>query len=162
MLFLTGCNTVILKSDPQVLTILKNIFPEVSYYTYNEETEIYIVYDSHRLIFGYAFYAEGMGARVPLTEGGEKIPGPIIILVGLENKETIRGINVISHSETSWYWDALVQSNYFDQFDGLKIKDAYFIREGGNIDCVTGATLSSKLVLSTVREAVLRKVEELD
>jgi uncharacterized protein with FMN-binding domain len=55
----------------------------------------------------------------------------------------------------------LIRENYFDQFARLKIEDAYFSRQGGKVDSVTGATLSSTLVLNTVREAALEKVKSI-
>jgi Na+-translocating ferredoxin:NAD+ oxidoreductase subunit G len=143
--------------DQQTLEILSGVFPDVSFYSYEEESEIYTVYNSEKNKMGYAFYAQGMGAEVPMTEGGRKVPGPIVILVGLEDKETIKSIVVISHSETSWYWDSLLSRNYLEQFSELKIDDCYFKRDGGKVDVVTGATLSSVLVLNTVREAAIEK-----
>lgn len=40
-----------------------------------------------------------------------------------------------------------------------KIEDAYFKRDGGQIDAITTATLSSTAVLNTVRETALEKVK---
>ncbi len=150
-----------LLKDQQTLKILGEVFPNVSFYSFSEESGIYTVYNSTETRIGYAFYAEGVGAEVPMTEGGRKVPGPIVILVGLKDKETINGITIISHSETSWFWDLLIQKNYFNQFVGLKIEDAYFKGDGGEVDVITGATLSSNLVLDTVREAALEKVKML-
>jgi len=145
--------------DQQTLEILSEVFPDISFYSFEEESGIYTVYNSAKNRIGYAFYAEGMGAEVPMTEGGRKVPGPIVILVGLEDKETINGIVVISHSETSWFWDFLLSRNYLEQFSGLKIDACYFKRNGGEVDAVTGATLSSTLVLDTVREAAIEKAK---
>jgi electron transport complex protein RnfG len=144
--------------DQQTLEILSAVFPDIGFYSFEEDSAIYTVYNSGKNKIGYAFYAEGMGAEVPMTEGGRKVPGPIVILVGLEDKETINGIVVISHSETSWFWDLLIQKNYFAQFSELKIEAAYFKKDGGEVDGITGATLSSTLVLDTVREAAIEKV----
>jgi Na+-translocating ferredoxin:NAD+ oxidoreductase RnfG subunit len=148
-----------LQEDPQTLQTLVGIFLDASFYSFNEVTEIFTVYNQGKDKIGYAFYVEGMGAEVPLTEGGRKVPGPIVILVGLENKETINGIVVISHSETSWFWDLLLSRNYLEQFSGLKIDDCYFKRDGGKVDSITGATLSSTLVRDTVRGAAIEKVK---
>jgi len=157
LLGLTGCQTPILEQDQETVEMLQNVFYEASYYQYDEEAETYTVYNTNKKQIGYAFYAEGMGVYIPPAEGEEKIGGPIIILVGLEDKETIKGIFVISHCETVGVWDLLVKKNYLNQFEGLKINDAYFTSSGGQVDSITGATLSSTLVLNTVRETALEK-----
>jgi electron transport complex protein RnfG len=100
-----------------------------------------------------------MGRGIYGGELGVKEPGPIEILVGLEDKETIKGIYVVSNSETPLYWNRLFTKNYFAQFEGLSIENAYFVRDGGNVDVATGATVSSLLVLDTVRDAALEKAE---
>jgi Na+-translocating ferredoxin:NAD+ oxidoreductase RnfG subunit len=120
------------------------------------------VYDSDESKLGYAFYAEGMGVGMPGAEGLEKIAGPIVILVGIQDTETINQIHVISHKETPQLWSNLVRKGYLDLFSGLKVSDAYFIHDGGQIDAISGATLSSKLVLDTVRDSMLAKVELLE
>ncbi len=110
-------------------------------------------------MIGYSFYAEGMGEEV-LSVQDQKIPGPITILVGIRSdKETINNIFVIENNETLLYWQLLVKKNYFDKFVGLKIEDTYFKHDGGEVDVITGATLSSTSVLNLVREAALGKVK---
>ena len=53
----------------------------------------------------------------------------------------------------------MVKNNYLGQFIGLKIEDVYFNHEGRQVDAATSATLSSTLILNTVREATLEKVK---
>jgi len=149
------------QQDQQTLEMLRQVFPETGFYILEEESEIYTIYDNSGNEVGYAFYAEGLGKAVYGGECGRKEPGPIVILVGLEDRETIKGIFVVSHSETPLFWNLLIMNNYFDQFVGLKIEDTHFTRDGGQVDAVTGATLSSTLVLDTVREAVLEKVKSI-
>jgi Na+-translocating ferredoxin:NAD+ oxidoreductase RnfG subunit len=159
--FMESCDsektTLNQEQDPDIANMLMEIFPEFGYYSYNEELEFYTVYDNSPKQIGYAFYAEGRGQSVTGYEAGEKFPNPIIVLVGLEDRETIKGIYVVSQGETFEYWIKLIERNYFEQFKGLKIQDAYLKRFGGTVDSVSGATLSSTSVLDIVREAVLSK-----
>jgi Na+-translocating ferredoxin:NAD+ oxidoreductase RnfG subunit len=158
-LFVTGCQpTRVLQSDPAVLESIRYVFEEAYFYYYNEEADLYVVYDRNKSQIGHAFYAEGMGEGISSTEMEAKIPGPIIIMVGLDNTETIKSIFVISNSETKIFWDLLVRNDYFKQFEGLAIEDAYFNYVGGAIDSVSGATISCKLVLNTVRDAAKEKI----
>jgi Na+-translocating ferredoxin:NAD+ oxidoreductase RnfG subunit len=160
--FTAGCNTIVLYDDIETMELLQNVFDAAHYYTYNEETEIYDIYDGSRASIGYAFYAEGMGEEVMTSDGG-KIAGPIVILVGIKNdKETINNIYVTENNESPLFWKLLITENYLAQFAGLKIDDAYFRRDGGKIDCITGATLSSASVLSIVREAAIEKIPMID
>jgi Na+-translocating ferredoxin:NAD+ oxidoreductase RnfG subunit len=159
IIFMTNITSFKLEfqQEQQTLETLQQIFPEASFYIYDEEIEVYTVYDTVKKQIGYAFYAEGMGEFIYEPEGGTKVPGPIVVLVGLEDSTTIKGIFVVSHSETPYIFDRLFKKNYFDQFLGLKIEDAYFRRDDGQINAVTGATSSSRVVLNTVREAALEK-----
>jgi electron transport complex protein RnfG len=152
-----------LLKDQATLETIQIIFPKANAYSFNDETEIYTVYDWIKNKIGYVFYAQGMGDSVSGgPEIGAKIRGPTLILVGLEDKETIKGIYVVSHSETPGFWQYLIDKNYFDQFTGLKIKDAYFTHDGGVVDSVSYATLSSKLVLNTVRDTALEKIKHIE
>lgn len=135
------------QQDQQTLDMLKEMFPDMNFYIL--EDDIYIIY-AKRTVIGYAFLAVGNGW------GGE-----IDILVGLEDKETIKGIFVVSHSEALIYWNMLVRNNFFDQFIGLKIEDAYFTRDGGQVDAVTRATISAEAVVDAVRTTALEKVKSL-
>lgn len=137
--------------DQQTLEMIQQIFPEVSYYILEED--ICIIYNNVRNEIGYAFYGEGWGYG-----------GKMLILVGLEDKETIKGIIVVSHIEGWQYWNSLAESNYFDQFIGLRIEDCYLKYSydgGGQVDGVTGATVSSMAVVDIVRKAALEKIESI-
>jgi len=138
--------------DQQTLEMLEEIFPQASFYIL--EDDIYIIYNNSRNEIGYAFYAEGRGYY-----------GKIVILVGLEDKETIRGMTVVLQYESWAYWDMLVRNNFFDQLVGLRIEDCALKKKygegGGQVDGVTGATVSSKAVVDIVREAALEKVKSI-
>ena len=62
---------------------------------------------------------------------------------------------MVSQNESWGYWD---------QFIGLKIEDCTLSRYGeggGQVDGITGATVSSKAVIDIVREAALEKVKSI-
>jgi len=109
-----ACTKLEFQQDQQTLEILIGVFPEAGYYIYDEEAEIYNVYDMSKNQTGYAFYGSSRG-----------FISSIYVLVGLEDKETIRGIVVISQNESYNRWNMLVKYSFFDQFIGLKIEDCY-------------------------------------
>ena len=141
------------RQDQETLELLQGIFPEANLYTFDEDTEIYTLYNKGRSEIGHAFYGSSRGFR-----------GDIVVLVGLEDKETIKSIIVTSQYEDGSYWRILEFSNFFDQFTGLKIEDCFpsYSWLPGGVDAATGATASSKGVVNAVREAALEKVEYLD
>jgi len=76
------------QQDAEVLTLMQQVFPNAQYFTYDEKTKIYTLFDNNRNKIGYTFYGESMGYR-----------SKIIVLVGIKDKETIENIIVISHRE---------------------------------------------------------------
>jgi Na+-translocating ferredoxin:NAD+ oxidoreductase RnfG subunit len=149
-----SCTTVVLEDDPDTITKLNGIFPEAGYFTYDEENVIYTVYDLNKIKVGYAFNARGTGYS-----------GTIHILVGLEDKETIRGIMVLSHDEYAsdpfgrGPGDELYKPKLSDQFINIDINDCLLKKEGGQVDGLTEATVSCKAIVDAVRETALEKVE---
>ncbi|MFC2026434.1 FMN-binding protein [Chloroflexota bacterium] len=141
------------REDQETLMLIQEIFPETSFYTFNKDTEIYTLYNNGRREIGYALYGEDWGYR-----------SKIAVLVGLEDKETIRGIVVTSQYEDWPYWNRLEESDFFDQFTGLNIEDCYpsYSWLPGGVDAATGATISSFGVVNAVRKAALEKIKYLD
>jgi len=142
------------RQDQETLELLQGIFPEANFYTFDEDTEIYTLYNNGRKEIGYAFYGSDRGYI-----------SNIVVLVGLEDTETIKGIIVTSQNETQSYWKRLEDSNFLEQFIGLKIEDCALSHPsglGGKVDGVSSATYSSRGVANAVREAALEKIEYLN
>lgn len=129
----------------QVADKIEDMFPEMTDYEF--EDDIYILYTNGDKI-GYAFLALGVGY------GGE-----ISILVGLDDAETIKGIIIVSHQESPGLGARITESDFTNRFIGLDIDDVALIQEGGQIDGITGATISSKAVVDAVRETAMEKVK---
>ncbi len=137
----------ITKNDSQMLGVLEEMFPTMSEYTF--ENDIYIIYADGAEI-GYAFFTVGKGYK-----------GDIDILVGLEDKTTIKGIIIILQEETPGLGARIAEISFADKFTGLNIVDAVLSQDGGQIDAITGATISSRAVTEAVRTAAIEKVESL-
>ncbi len=131
----------------RVTEMLSEMFPDMNRYEFTDE--IYVVYDDTDII-GYAYIAQGKGYG-----------GYIDILVGLEDENTIKGINIIKHSESPGLGARIVEDEYRDQYIDLDIADSEMNFDGGKIDSITGATISSKAVADAVRTTALEKVQEL-
>jgi electron transport complex protein RnfG len=131
----------------RVTEMLSEMFPDMSRYEFIDE--IYVVYDDTSII-GYAYIAQGKGYG-----------GYIDILVGLEDENTIKGIDIIKNSESPGLGARIIEDKYRDQYIDLDIADSEMNFYGGKIDSITGATISSKAVADAVRTTALEKVKEL-
>ncbi len=133
--------------EQKVMKMLSAMFPNMDHYNLNGE--IYVIYDDADTV-GYAYIARGKGYG-----------GYIDILVGLVDENTIKGINIVKHYESPGLGAKIIESEYRDQYNGLNIADSEMDFNGGRIDSITGATISSKAVADAVRTTALEKVKEL-
>jgi electron transport complex protein RnfG len=136
------------QEDEAVKAMLTEMFPEMSRYEFKDD--IYTVYsDGSKL--GYAFLAIGKGYG-----------GDINILVGLENETTVKGIEIISQTETPGLGTRITEPSFTDQFTGIDINDVALSRNGGKIDAITSSTISSSAVVDAVRDTAIEKVKQLE
>jgi len=135
------------QEEQQIQSMLGEMFPNMSNYTF--EDDIYTIYADGAKV-GYAFLALGKGYG-----------GDIVILVGLENETIIKGISIISQKETPGLGVRISENSFMDKFVGLSIDDIALRREGGQIDAITGATISSGAVVDAVRTTAMEKVKSL-
>jgi len=147
---LTGVGSITLPriealEEQKIETMLSEMFPEMTRYTF--EDQIYTIYKKEQRL-GYAFIALGKGYG-----------GDINILVGLEDEETIKGITVISHTETPGLGSLITEDFFTDQFTSVTIDEVALKRDGGHIDSITGATISARAVAEAVRTTARDKVE---
>jgi len=131
--------------------MLAALFPAMANFAYDEETGLYSLYDERAVTIdeetgessvdqsfpavGYAFMTDGKGYG-----------GKIGILVGLETNRALRGIRVISHQETPGLGAKITDTGFLDQFVGLVPAQLALARDGGAVDAITGATISSRAV----------------
>ena len=132
----------------EITGILENIFPEMS--KYELEDEVYIIYEDGEKA-GYAFMASGSGYG-----------GNIDIMVGLDSGFGIKGVSILSQTETPGVGNKITESSFTDQFKGLSASDIALKSEGGKIDAITGATISSRAVVNAVKEKMVEILDTLE
>ena len=140
-------DTIQYQKELKIQRMLNQLFPEMSAYDFDESTEIYTISSDGSKV-GYAFLGVGVGYG-----------GNIDIVVGLENKTTLRGIAVIAHAETPGLGDKILAPDFTDKFVGLDTGEINLTRDGGKVDAITGATISSRAVVDGVRNAAMEKAE---
>ena len=101
-----------------------------------------------------AFDANGnfQGAAVKTSEGG--FGGKIDMMVGFLADGTIKGTSVLSHAETPGL-GANMTGKFKDQFVDKNPADFKLIvkKDGGDVDAITAATISSRAVSEAVKRA---------
>jgi len=98
---------------------------------------------------GYAFIAEGKGFE-----------SVIRTMVGMKKDGTIERIYVISQRETPGLGTRIAEPEFTAQFTGYRLEELRLRREGGVIDGITGATISSRAMTDSIRETGLEVLHE--
>ena len=139
---------ILAERDAEIIAQFEDIFPDLDEYRYIDE--FYEIYDNSGQLIGYAFLARGNGY------GGE-----IDILIGIDPDYNIKKISILANTETPGLGTQIGESFFTDQFTGLGAADVGLTSEGGSIDAITGATVSSKAVTDAVRETINEKLESI-
>lgn len=81
--------------------------------------------------------------------------GRMELIVGFFLDGTISGYKVIEHKETPGLGTKVMESKFHDQFQGINPgKQTFKVRQdGGNVDAVTAATISSRAVINAIQRA---------
>jgi len=128
-----------------IMEMLQSLFPEMDDFRYDEESERYTVTADGTLL-GQAFMAQGVGYG-----------GPIDILIGLELDSALRGIQIVSQKETPGLGAKVTGATFLNQFVGQEAGTLALTKDGGAIDAITGATISSSAVVKAIKDAVLEQ-----
>jgi Na+-translocating ferredoxin:NAD+ oxidoreductase subunit G len=83
--------------------------------------------------------------------------GPVLLMVGFDNRGIITGIEVLGHQETPGYGDLIenARSDFYRQFIGLDpaTADLRIREDGGIIDGISSATVTSRAYCEAVHLA---------
>jgi electron transport complex protein RnfG len=95
---------------------------------------------------------------LPLAPDG--YTGPIRLMVGIRADGTVSGVRVLLHRETPGLGDAIDvdKSDWIEQFAGRSLgepEEWLVKRDGGSVDQLSGATITSRAVVEAVRNALL-------
>ncbi len=117
-------------------------FPEANQFDIEEvdDEEYYLVFDDEDIL----------GVSTIATPGG--YGGEIEMMVAVDVAGTVRGIEIMSHSETPGIADGIEEEEWQEQFVELTIFDDIEITS--DVEAVSGATTSSEGIASGVREGL--------
>lgn len=81
--------------------------------------------------------------------------GPIEVMTGIDSDGKISGINILSHSETPGLGAKATEDSFKGQYSGLDANQSVAVtKDGGTIDAISGATITSRAVSNAVNEAI--------
>jgi Na+-translocating ferredoxin:NAD+ oxidoreductase subunit G len=145
---LTGVNNVtapiiIERQLAEYRQALELFFPEVESFESQQlgEDKFDLVYDSSDRLIG-----------VMSTVGQQGYDGTILYNLALDGEGKIVGLRIISHSETPGVGDVITTESFQDQFIGKGYDDP--LTAGEDVDTVSGATISSSAMITSIRRVV--------
>lgn len=107
---------------------------------------------------GYAIIRDDAPAgHIHEVSTNEGYNGLITLLVAIDDNETILGVRVTEHRETPGLGDKIEPevSDWIDQFNGRSLNNTrWALQPDGDIDGISGATITAKATLEAVRGAL--------
>ncbi len=96
-----------------------------------------------------------------IKTAGKGYGGDIEVVVGIDKKGVITGIEIVDHKETPGLGAKITEAFFRDQFKGKSAKNKIKVRkEGGEMDAISGATISPQGVCQAVEKALKLFSEE--
>lgn len=84
--------------------------------------------------------------------------GPIQLLVGIDQKEKVSGLKILSQAETPGLGSNAVKPEFLRQFIGKSTQDKLEPKQ--DIDAITGATITSRAICQGVKKALAKAKEK--
>ncbi|MFP4654591.1 MAG: Rnf electron transport complex subunit RnfG [Methanohalobium sp.] len=137
---------------------LTQLIPEVEefepvYLGENEEEVLYYeAYDSNGNIIGYGFVTEEPGYE-------DDIKMAAAVDADLEN---LIGMNILSQAETPGKGTKIKSSEFKNQFDNLPLDDLALSQDSGEVDAISGSTVSSSAVVTGLNNKVSEIKQEIN
>ena len=75
------------------------------------------------------------------------------LLVGVDMNNVIQGVAVVSQQEAPGLGAKVVEVEFLDQFKGKELGKVALSKDGGEIDAITGATITSRAAVSAIKQA---------
>ena len=128
------------------------IFPKGKEYKRRtvEDSAVFTVLDARQNVLGYAFLAQGNGYQ-----------GTIKMMAGIKTDlRTLTGLEILESQETPGLGQEITGASFKGQFNGLKAQPAItYVKnrkptKPNEIEAITGATISSRAVVSILNETI--------
>ncbi|HAX62004.1 MAG TPA: electron transporter RnfG [Elusimicrobia bacterium] len=80
--------------------------------------------------------------------------GEISALVGLDRNFRVTGVKILSQNETPGLGSKISEKNFLSQFIGKFSEKVLLKKDGGEIDGITSATISSRAITDAIRKNI--------
>lgn len=104
---------------------------------------------------GYNVQGQSVGKVIKIITKG--YGGSIEILVGINLDNKIVGVKILNHNETPGLGNKIEQKPFLKQLLNKTATEVKLKKDGGKIDAITGATISSQAVIDAIRKSLDRK-----
>ncbi len=124
------------------------VLPEAS--SFGEVTAL-----DNGITYCVATNASGAEVGYVFTTGAKGYGGTVSVMVGIDNNGSIKGIEILSHSETPGLGANATSDSFKSRFEGKsgELTVNKNSNDGQNIQAITAATITSKAVVSAVNMA---------
>lgn len=122
-----------------VAPLVQEVLPGVA--RVEQQQGIFVARDEQGTIVGYAAAGQAPGYG-----------GPVEMLVGVAPDGEIAGVRIIQERETPGFFRLVLESGLLGQYGQRTVADP--LQLGGDLDAVSGATMSAEGVATAVRQAV--------
>lgn len=123
------------------LAIKKSLNKVIIADSFSEEDKYYDAYDKDGKLIGRVLKVEAPGYSSIINA-----------LVGIDLENKVTGIGIVSQQETPGLGANIEKEDFLRQFIGKTRDEMMIKKDGGEIDAITGATISSKALTEGVRE----------
>lgn len=128
-----------MQKEAKLKNSLSKVMPEAKHFEKKED--LYLAYEDDKLV-----------GRV-LKVDAQGYSSVIQLLVGLDLQNRVINIDVLSQVETPGLGANVEKESFLSQFKGKVISTLKLKRDNGNIDAITGATITSRAVTNGIRES---------
>lgn len=81
--------------------------------------------------------------------------GPVKVMTGIDMEGKVTGIIILEHSETPGLGAKATDDSFRQQYVGVSAEGSVNVtKDGGDIDAISGATITSRAVCSAVNQAI--------
>lgn len=129
-------------AEKQAAETRKIVLPTADTFNETADSEVYMGFDGQGNPAGYV---------ISVTEKG--YGGKIEIMVGIDFEGAVSGVSVLSHNETPGLGANAAKDKFLGQYKGAAETQSV-TKDGGEIDAVTGATITSRAVTKAVNSAL--------
>lgn len=115
--------------------------------------EEYKPLDSDGAVYG-AYDEEGNLLGVVITTESSGYGGKMEVMTGVKANGEVSGVNILSMEETPGLGAKAKEDRFLRQYKGFANSDLAVSKDGGEIDALSGATITSRAVTRAINDAI--------